>query len=383
MLKEQAFKRMQDGLRQILQLHTPIELSSICGCLHLKVQEKGSTSIDQIIRYASESETLDVDRIMKVLHFMWETPLWEYLHSTGHPVHSMRPDPKNTVLELWENGGFLSGAKGFNPHFISREVKKRYEGIKYDDISSRLDKLRQAQEAAKVAETKIIASHDYTNILTYFKKMYELRSMENEARDYLIGELEVSRGRLDSGASLISICREQLEEAEKFSISIANTLNKKLAHAESVSESLITEKFQIEADLQCLVNVLDSYLQCEMDRTTVGGGKLVPKLFRPSNSSSASVKLMSDKLKQYKKLRDEDDSALRERSRSQLSQERKYQSQIETLKLKLEEKTAECEQELKAKTTALEAVESLARTVTRLKGNSQSSAQQSWNSSFR
>jgi hypothetical protein len=246
-----------------------------------------------------------------------------------------------------------------------------------------LDKLRRAQEAAKLAETKIIASHDYTNILTYFKKMYELRSMENEARDYLIGELEVSRGRLDSGTTLVSICREQLEEAERFSISIANTLNKKLAYAESVSESLIVEKCQMEADLQTLMNVLDSYLQCQMDRTTIGGGKLNPKLFRPSNSSSVSVMLMSEKLKQYKELRDDDDSALRERSRSQLSQEGKYQSQIEELKLKLAEKTAECEREVKAKTTALEAVESLARTVTRLKASHESSAQQSWSSSVR
>ena len=277
----------------------------------------------------------------------------------------------------------MEGAKGFNPHFIAREVKKRYEGIKYDDISSRLDKLRRAQEAAKLAETKIIASHDYTNILTYFKKMYELRSMENEARDYLIGELEVSRGRLDSGTTLVSICREQLEEAERFSISIANTLNKKLAYAESVSESLIVEKCQMEADLQTLMNVLDSYFQCQMDRTTIGGGKLNPKLFRPSNSSSVSVMLMSEKLKQYKELRDDDDSALRERSRSQLSHEGKYQSQIEELKLKLTEKTAECEREVKAKITALEAVESLARMVTRLKAGHESSAQQSWSSSVR
>ena len=33
MMKEHALVRMQEGLLKILQLHTPVELSSLCGCL--------------------------------------------------------------------------------------------------------------------------------------------------------------------------------------------------------------------------------------------------------------------------------------------------------------------------------------------------------------
>src|SRR5690606_6217613 len=110
--------------------HTPVELSSVCGCLGLKAQEKGSTSIHFIMQYATESNNLDGERIKHVMNFLWEGALWEYLHSIGHPVHNMRPDPKKTILEIWEQGGLLGGnINGFVPHFVAREVKKRNNWI--------------------------------------------------------------------------------------------------------------------------------------------------------------------------------------------------------------------------------------------------------------
>lgn len=78
-----AMKRMQEGLTKLLTLHTPVELSSLCGCLQLKVQQKAATSMDLILRYASETEELDEERIQHILRFMWEGALWEYLHSIG------------------------------------------------------------------------------------------------------------------------------------------------------------------------------------------------------------------------------------------------------------------------------------------------------------
>jgi len=45
MVREHELQRMQEGLKKILMLHTPPELSSICGVLALSVKEKASTSI--------------------------------------------------------------------------------------------------------------------------------------------------------------------------------------------------------------------------------------------------------------------------------------------------------------------------------------------------
>jgi len=42
----------------------------------------------------------------------------------------------------------------------------------YDDDD---DVCSKAQDEAKAAETKIVAEHDYTNILTYFRKVNTLR----------------------------------------------------------------------------------------------------------------------------------------------------------------------------------------------------------------
>lgn len=370
MLKEQAFKRMQDGLRKVLQLHTPVELSSLCGCLHLKVQEKASTSIDQIIRYACETEELDLERISQILRYMWEGPLWEYLHCTGHPIHSMRTDPKSTVLQLWENGGFLDGAKGFNPHFVARVVKNRYENVQSEDIRSRLEQLRIAQEAVKTAETKILADHDYTNILSYFKKMYELRGQENSMRDYLIGEIEATRGKIDSGLEIGRICREQIEELELFSIAIAENLNKKLAEAESTALVLSEEKLQMEADVQGLVSVTDSFIESETSREAVGGGGgVAPKFIRFSRGTTPSLKLLQKKLQEYKQLRDSDNDSLRKRCRDQLAEFEVYEQRIRSLQEELARKSAECASERRHKAAALEAVAQLARTLTRERAN--------------
>jgi hypothetical protein len=48
-MKQQAFKRMEKGIHDILALHTPYELSSICGQMGLKQQQKPDVSMKQII----------------------------------------------------------------------------------------------------------------------------------------------------------------------------------------------------------------------------------------------------------------------------------------------------------------------------------------------
>ena len=58
MMREHALNRMQDGLKKILMLHTPPELSSICGVLTLSVKEKASTSIRLIVEHASKGGRL-------------------------------------------------------------------------------------------------------------------------------------------------------------------------------------------------------------------------------------------------------------------------------------------------------------------------------------
>ena len=133
----------------------------------------------------------------KLLYCMWETPMLEYLRSTGHPVHPLSQlDPRKTLLSIWLEGGFISSvnSKDFVPHFIVREVKKRYLLSTLSmDIVSALEKIRLQQEKVKRSEQTIMTERDYRHILKYFKDLGDLRSMENKLRDVLVSELDIAR----------------------------------------------------------------------------------------------------------------------------------------------------------------------------------------------
>ena len=68
--QEHASLRMEDGLKRMLQLHTPNELSSICGQLGLKILQKASVSIEQIMKFMTsqnKEKVITVDVAEKVL----------------------------------------------------------------------------------------------------------------------------------------------------------------------------------------------------------------------------------------------------------------------------------------------------------------------------
>jgi hypothetical protein len=314
-MKSQALRRMQEGLSRILGLHTAVELSSICGCLRLKPQQKGNNSIEQIMRYASAHEEMVEDRTKHILSFMWEGALWEYLHSIGHPIHNMRLDPRDTIYEIWKRGGLLDSNNVFAPHFIAREVKKRNEWVQSDDIQKRLEALQEAQNKAKVAERKVISEHDYTNILDYFNMMSSLRRMETNVRDYLISELEISRSRIDSLQDQSKLLRGQLSENEKQFMSVAETLNVKLANAEFSRDRAVRDRLNMESYLFRLNGVIDSYIASESNREELHGGTMQALKPRQIEKWSPILQETVTKLQQYREQRDLADDNLRVRSR--------------------------------------------------------------------
>ena len=63
LIQEQALQRMKDGAETILKLHNPYELSSICGMLGLKTQQKGPTSLKQIMDWAMEDGVISENKV--------------------------------------------------------------------------------------------------------------------------------------------------------------------------------------------------------------------------------------------------------------------------------------------------------------------------------
>jgi hypothetical protein len=384
MLKQHAFQRMKDGIYHILSLHSAVELSSLCGCLELKVQEKGATSIRFITEYLCETNELDEARITKILNFMWEGALWEYLHAIGHPVKSMRPDPKKTIMELWQKGGILeSSLSGFVPHFVAREVKKRNDWIQSKDIQDRLEKLRKAQDATKTAERKVISEHDYTNILSYFNQMSALRRLENSVREYLISEVEILRSRIDSCDETTKMIREQLGENESQYMKIVDSLNEQLALSEFICEERIAERYQLEGDMQRLSHVLESYIASEENREMIGGGTMQALKLRNVDKCCPGVRALHAQVQKYRQIRDHMDSTMRAQARSQQVEVERLNELVDALQSELEGLNDHCTKETQRANKAERALFFCRRQLARSELRVQMNAQEAWSSSAR
>jgi hypothetical protein len=173
--KEHAMKRMEEGLRDLLELHSPSELSSVCGVLKLKSLERSHSSIDQIIQYARSGRRGNVTlisetKIRQILDALWEGAIHEYILSTGHPQLSLRQDPRKFLMKMWNDGGFIDENRAFVPFYINREVQKRNDWVTQPDIAEKLNILRDMQENTKRAERDIVEEHDYKNILVKQKQ---------------------------------------------------------------------------------------------------------------------------------------------------------------------------------------------------------------------
>ena len=232
---------MEEGLRKLLTMHTANELSSICGQLGLKILQKASTSIEQIMNFVTKDHIdclVTPEMAETVVNFMWEFPIKEYLHSLGIPATSYSSiHPKKALIQLWVDGGmFFTGnndTSNFTPYYMKREIKKRYKLSMFsDDIVLKLDKIRLQQERAKRAEETLRFAgelrYDYTLVVAYLKETYELRKMENSLREVLVTELDTTRSQKDSCVELVSTLEEQLKECEEQFTKVTGDVNQKL-----------------------------------------------------------------------------------------------------------------------------------------------------------
>jgi hypothetical protein len=382
MMREHALQRMQVGLKELLMMHTPPELSSICGVLGLPAKEKASTSIKSILDFASKGGRLNPERTRDLLGKMWEGALFEYLRSIGHPQMTMFLDPKETVMKIWLEGGLIGNAD-FIPSFVAREVKKRYEWVTSPDIEEKLRDLRINQEWVKKAETSMLSGADFTFVLDYLKKMNNLRKMENDMREYLIGQLEIARSRIDSQLSTAAMTREDMAECEEKLVTLVGAVSDKLAYCESMAETYMNENFTTEGDLQRLTDIVESYITAEEDRAEAGGGTAQASSLRHPDLSRQSIKNLHRKLQEYRNMRDEHDEELRERARGHIDEVDRLDAYVRSLEHQLEYKSRD---ELTNRMRAEEAerdVKFCARKMLKMSLNKQIGVQEGWGYALR
>jgi hypothetical protein len=222
-------------------------------------------------------------------------------------------------MAIWEKGGMM-GSRSFTPHFIAREVKKRYDWKMDDDIANRFDSLRFAQENAKKAEKLVIQEHNYQRILGYFHEMASLRKQETEVRDYLAGELTIARARLKSQEETAKMSSENLEELEIKLIDITESLNKELGHFETMADIEQKRNIKNEIDIQRIYEIVDSYKGVLDDKDSAVPTKFPLKLSKPEESSP-SVRKVYNTLADYFSFTEKRDEELRARIKG-LTEER-------------------------------------------------------------
>ena len=307
-VKRAVRARMEAGLRKLLSFHNAVELSSICGLLHMPVQERGHISLQQVLDYAIVGGSVKGDRLKKVLDCCWEEPLVSYIREELNPNFHRAKDPATVVLHWWKEGGLVSDQSLFNPVFVSREVKMvgvGYEGVTSPDLLAKLDELRGVQETMKKAERLMFSVQNYVTIHNYFEQMRLLRKAEVDLREWLINEVEITRVRLDVVDEAVHYALKCEKECDSLNRDVTNMLATRLSEGEIHGVDLLKARFSHENNML----VFQEYLERLIVSCTPFHSAFPDAPFDvPDNASqvSTSMDCLVKSFKLYKWIKDND-----------------------------------------------------------------------------
>eukprot|EP00636_Phaeomonas_parva_P001531 CAMPEP_0118875332 /NCGR_PEP_ID=MMETSP1163-20130328/16438_1 /TAXON_ID=124430 /ORGANISM="Phaeomonas parva, Strain CCMP2877" /LENGTH=287 /DNA_ID=CAMNT_0006810823 /DNA_START=144 /DNA_END=1004 /DNA_ORIENTATION=+ len=213
---------MAKGLDDILELHNPVEMSSLCGSLGIDIDLPIEEMKAEVRRYvqshkAKENGTHVERNYHEVLKVVWEGVLFEYLRSVGQPLHSNHLDPRTFVARYWKKRATDPKNRLFVPYYTGREVRNCHENGDYkdDDLEMVLDDVETKEITVKKMETIMRKERDYRHILNFLNAVKELRDAEKSHRDYLILQVEKLRSVHGHWISSQKIMEEQTEELEQ------------------------------------------------------------------------------------------------------------------------------------------------------------------------
>jgi hypothetical protein len=382
------FKRIGDGIRTILGLHNPVELSSISGTLNLSVQEKGTTSIENIVRFCVENNEFAEDKMVRVVASCWEGALFEYLKSVGYPLVTCFSDPKPATMKILRRGLFADGAAPFTPHYICKRVAPRYDWIQSEDLTSKLSKLREVELLVKRTEKEVMEEDDYTNMLLFLQKMHELRRLETEFRNYSTGELEIARAKLDRAECNEKMARDMVVELERRYMLVSDDLNKSLAYRESVSEELASEKILLDTQLRRLRKMLESCrmataARCE-GRSPLDAPMVAPiSVIHDVKDCFKSVRDLHNDVLDFKKTSDKSDNEMRSFIRKQDEEITSLKETIQGLSYDSQCANERAKIATAREKKAIEEVTKVARDIVRREQHSDASRKVTWETSVR
>jgi len=298
--------RIEKGVRDVLKLHSPTELSAICGLLQLKTLQRGDESIELLINYCKDEKETKFTKyseykVNRLCNNMWEGALFEYLKMVGHPQEGILTEPKFAVMKMWRDNGFTTKAtKAFTPHYIQRHVLTRHDADQEPDILSRSNNLKKAEKAMKEVERELFEEHDYTNALLYFQQLGNVRTMETDFRDYMITQLEIARAENQRATSNAKLGAEMLEENESRYLEMVHRLQRRAACVESAANHEFDRRFQADTELANLRRTVMSYAAFQrQERDDV-------EPLHALHKASKGMQQIGNSLREYKSLVDFD-----------------------------------------------------------------------------
>jgi hypothetical protein len=245
---------MEKGFLELLDLHNTMELSSLCGMMGIRIErktknvEKKQYIMALINKQIKELGKPDVVYV-GVLKHMWEGTLFEYLRSKGQPLHSTENDPRGFVIAYWRK--MTKTIVPFDPYYVPTNlVNRAKDDRRADDINAILDTMEQKELSVKAMEFKIRREHDYTNVLGYLQAVSSLHNTEQQGRNYLINEVEISRAKVAHSEESIQMLNVQLTELENRHEFVKTNWLDNLAHTETMGSDYFDQIVVDQGDKQ-------------------------------------------------------------------------------------------------------------------------------------
>jgi len=208
---------MESGMRDLLDLHNPAELSSLCAMLGMP--SEGITSEEKVAQImahvkgpANKPTEKDYINLMKM---MWEGVMFEYLRSIGQPLRSCALDPREFIIRYWRRRITDPKNMQFVPYYLVKKFEQRSGKPRHErDIAGFLDAIEAAELAVKQAETCLRRENDYRFVFRYFTAVADLHKACKEGMDFMVNEAEILRARIEHGDQNMKLMTEQLFELE-------------------------------------------------------------------------------------------------------------------------------------------------------------------------
>jgi hypothetical protein len=253
-------ENMEKGFLELLDLHNTMELSSLCGMLGIRIERKTKNVEKKEFIMKHIQKQIEVEGkpdvvYVGVLKHMWEGTLFEYLRAKGQPLHSTENDPRGFVIAFWRK--MTKTIVPFDPYYVPQNlVNRAKDERRAEDINAILDTMEQKELAVKAAEVKVRREHDYTNVLTYLQSVSSLHNTEKEGRNYLIGEVEISRAKVAHSEESIEMLNTQLTELENRHEFVKENWLSNLAHTETLGADYFGQLTIDQSDKQFQNNLI-------------------------------------------------------------------------------------------------------------------------------